>query len=291
MKITNIKEADTVLLIDLSNIAYICYYAECYNSMKTSTGLSSGHIYGVLKKLISITNFLKGNNYALVFAIDDHAKWKYDIYQNYKGDRDRTKYDPRPDIKRLITNLKCLVVKSEQQEADDVIVTFSKKFIKQYPTKDLIILSTDKDIWTVYQYNHLNLKIYNHVSKKIISHNDLKNKFKINQWNKIYLYKSLFGDNNHDNIKAAFKNVIKKNILPLIDECNGTVEDFYNKINNIKNKLTKKTLEMNIKLTKINDNVKLKYYKFENNLDNLKNIINKYECFSLNLDLFSLFRN
>jgi len=296
MKITDVQNAEIVLLIDLSNLAYICGYAKHYAEMRTTTGIKSGIMYGLNQKLYSIIRAIGGKSISLIFALDNNPQYKYDLYPEFKGERDKDRYNPKPEAKSFISNVKCFTVESDGFEADDVMATFSKKFIKQYPNKILHVLTVDKDVWHILHLNHKNLKIYNHITKVFIRELDLIKKFHgIDSWKKIGLFKALFSDNNHDNIKPALPNVAKKRILPIIDNCicngdyNETVESFYSEFNKIKDTFTKITTDkiingrekliLNLKLTKLHYDLKLKYNKYDGNANGLIDIFNKYQCY------------
>ena len=131
----------------------------------------------------------------------------------------KSDFDPMPDAKKLIKYLRCSIIETPDEEADDVLATFCNQMINSDVIVDII--TTDRDLWQCAWQR--NIRIFDPIKKKIILRSDLDDKFGLRDHTKIPLWKAMFGDSS-DNIKAAIPRLQKKMIVPLINESDGTVK-------------------------------------------------------------------
>lgn len=275
---TSFTEANKLIIIDVSNIAFRMHAVKVKNELTTSTGYPTGHIYRAITHLISQVNRAPDNT-ALIFALDGFPKWKYDLYPEYKhGGRPRN-FDPRADIIRLFSMFPSLTIANPEEECDDVMMKFVDRLHKTNPTLPKLILSSDHDLWQMLTKSAIE------GTKGIVDNKYLKKKYdlEMQQAPKVAIYKALRGDAS-DNLLGA-KGLIWKYVKDLVLK-SDTLEDFYNNLGEITNE---KTLE---KLKKHKETAFLNYkicnhradYTMVKNIDRLHILIEemkKYECVSL----------
>lgn len=108
------------------------------------------------------------------FVLEGHAKFRFDLYPEYKANRIKTAasrqeeldrfHSQKEIIVRLIKNLPITTVRAADYECDDVVATLAKGM----PDEDVTILSNDTDFIQLLQVGLKNLKIYNPISKKFM---------------------------------------------------------------------------------------------------------------------------
>lgn len=231
MRLVHYSKADKIFLIDLSNLAFICYYG--YRNKITSSVKEICHVYGFVEKLFSMLRPYSGKKLGLVFALDNPAKRKKELFPEYKAGRKELEFDPKPDCKKLVKYFNCSIIESEHEEADDVIASFCRDQIHSDVIVDVV--TTDKDLWQLGWQK--NIRIYNPVKKKIILRSDLTEAFGLKDHTKIPLWKAVFGDPS-DNIKASIARIQKKLVIPLINNSDGTVDSLYKEFDLNKNIFT-----------------------------------------------------
>jgi len=210
-----------VYVIDLSNMAYRNFHG---NKLNTSDGNPKGHVFGFMLEMIRL--FQK--NKKVVFAIDKTPNRKIEIYPEYKANRIRLEddYKPVPDLEQLVNFMNCSCIYAPDEEADDVIASFCNK----YSDLNITIISGDADLYQLVDENRI--KQYDPLKRKFVDKDDLFRKYKLKQYDKISLWKSMFGDAG-DNIKPAMQRLLKAQLVPVIEHCNGTPDDFANEITRI----------------------------------------------------------
>jgi DNA polymerase-1 len=134
-------QADTALIIDLSNLAYRAHYAN--SSLATKDGTPSGHIYGSMNMLQALLRDL-GTSISPIFCMDGSGakEERQKILPEYKTNREKRDFDPLPGVKELCQYLPGLHIEQEGREGDDAIAYACKLC----PNKNVIIHSGDRDL-------------------------------------------------------------------------------------------------------------------------------------------------
>lgn len=192
-----------MILIDSNNLAYIAYY---------SLGeLSDGEVRtGTVFGFLNLVNQIAGRfGTSMVFCFDSKTNLRKEADKLYKANRrkDMTSDEAieMEAMHRQITQLRREVLPAlgfrnvkvkRGYEGDDIIAYYAKK----YTNKQVIIVSTDKDL---YQLLTKNVSIFNPKTKQMYSVHDFTNEFGIkpNKWAKV---KAIAGDSS-DNIKGVWK--------------------------------------------------------------------------------------
>lgn len=281
MKIVHWKEAEKIFAFDFSNFACICHFG--YQHLPPAKdGTPRGHVYGFMEKLISVLKPYYGKKVGLVFALDNKAKRKIDLYPEYKAKRKQLEFNPVPDIKRMIKYFKCSIIQCEHEEADDVLASFCENNLHRETMID--ILTTDKDLWQLGWQK--NIRIWNTVKKRVVLRSDLEDSFGLKDHTKIPLWKAVFGDSS-DNIKASLPRIQKKLVVPLINNSDGTIESLYHQFENIpmstfttnawtKIENGKEAMTTNFKIVELNRNIIYEEDDRNGNAKFLKKFMNNY---------------
>lgn len=146
-----------IVLVDGMNLVHKSAYS--YAEMKTSTGVYSGAVYGVLSQIFGLHSRIKDDFKTIVFwegsAPDEEGKpvknWRERFIQKtYKAGRKHNEQAVRA-IKQVPEIIKALNILSIPQicapglEADDLIGIAASELEKNSQVKKVIIFSSDKD--------------------------------------------------------------------------------------------------------------------------------------------------
>jgi 5'-3' exonuclease len=250
----------TQVLIDFSNLAYIAWYPaqsaqeagekaiavhrdscymcrdhEAFGGKETCTlylAIPTYDAKAVLKtnlalKLQSIQEEVGISPSEWTFVKDGHATRKYEIYPEYKVNRDRTKFDPRWLAEGYLRQ--CLIspsahwVVNRDFEADDTIASLAVALSEA--GQNVVVVSSDKDLWQLLQYP--NVKVFSPPSKTWIGKDQIYKAFGLTDPKHIALHKSLWGDSG-DNVPNVVPRM-QKALIGAIDHSDGTLEDFLSK--------------------------------------------------------------
>jgi 5'-3' exonuclease len=244
------------VLIDLSHMAHSCWYpaisaqqnsekileehvAVCDKCQLMLAQYGADHLCDEALKIpkydaenvfgtyleLKINTIKKGinadfNNW--VFCRDSHPKSKYEIYPEYKGTRDKNKFNPIPLAIQFLQELAPAAkwAQADGYEADDVIATLAVKYSK---TQRAIVVSGDKDLWQLLRYE--NIRIFSPLLNEFIGVNHIEKAFSIRDPKLIGLYKALWGDTS-DNIKNLVPRM-QKNLIPILEKTDGSLESFW----------------------------------------------------------------
>lgn len=142
---------DTLLLIDANSLIHRAYHA--LPPFTSPTGEPTGALYGVSNILIKVLRegiIGQGAPRYIVAAFDaPQATFRKQEYQEYKGTRGPT--DPELisqliEAKNLLTLFGIKSFEFAGWEADDIVATFSQKFINEKSLEKICILSGDLDL-------------------------------------------------------------------------------------------------------------------------------------------------
>lgn len=267
-------------LVDLSNMAYRNLYGMKLN---TTEGSPSGHIFGTIRSLIKMrTNPYK---YSLVFALDYKPTRKIGLDPTYKANRkrDEEQFNPVPDIQKLVKYISCRCIWSPGEEADDVICSY----IHKNPNENIIVVSSDADLYQLIERGRV--RQLNPMDGRIISSEELMDKFGLSSFDKVPLWKSIFGDSG-DNVKPPIPRLRKKELVPYIEQSDGTIDGFWRQVlGSGDDKLVvkfspeevRKRAELNFDLVKLKGDIQYQEKMYFGNRSWLTVFLRKFDCISL----------
>ena len=296
------KRADTMLVIDGSNLAHRAYRK--FEKLKSRKGVGTGLVYGFLRLLNSyIIRFRPA--YVIVCFDTQQSKssnFRNKLLDNYKGhrqslDMDYASFNRQIRItKRILTRLGIPVVYDDRGlgfESDDYIAYYALQHAKA--GKKAIIISSDKDF---HQLINKNIKIFNPSKEVIIQDRNCKELFGYEPGECVD-YLSLVGDDSDDipgyhgigpvkakqflqefgsiqsflfDKKNTFKG-IDQEILKMVGDRNYTLIDLRNSASKIKNIPIIQPKEMDInRLRKTFDKYTLSSFQSPDFLNTFKNL-------------------
>jgi len=191
----------TVLIIDTSYLIYRSYFA--YPNL-TSNGLPTGAFFGFSKAILNLVQ--EYNPQELIFT-NDTAKptWRHEVLVDYKAGRpeiEQAMIQQIPIIKDWTAKVSKNFFSQDGFEADDFIFTAANEILKLEPNSEILIFSSDKDLYQLLIYPQVKFIR----TKKASSETELfgreefrlKHELEPEQW---LDYKTLVGDNS-DNLKG-----------------------------------------------------------------------------------------
>jgi len=276
---------DSKLVIDLSNIAYRSMYAV---NLKTSDGKPSGHVVGFTNTMLALRE--KYWNSRFVFVLDSKPTRKIALYPEYKQTRKSAEYNPVGDIVRYVRLMNCDVVWCDGEEADDVMASYCEN----NDDKDITIVSSDSDLYQLIDKER-GVRQLNPATNKYITSDDLYKKFNLEKFERVNLWKAMFGDSG-DNVKPPIPRLTKKLLIPVIEACDGTVAGFFEELlgcngnfyvfpekmyGKISDNNFRSGLERNYELVTLKKDVDYLQKRYCGNLLWLCEVLRRFECRSL----------
>lgn len=213
-----LKGTDKIpIFIDLSNILYRSMFVFKPNKFKAPNGEPNGHLFGLCQLLRTCSK--KG--YIIFLCADSKCKWRQDLNENYKSNRDssiRTVdfYKQYDIINGLLSDLPdSYFLFYENTEADDIIFSCSK--ICSNMKRENLILSSDKDLLQA-------LDEYTTIVHKVMLNENEEIKYKSEEYYKLFpvepsrlaYYRTFKGDKS-DNIKPIIDRFPKDLMLDLTE--------------------------------------------------------------------------
>lgn len=226
-----------VLLIDFSNVAYTCFF----NAL-TRSGLKPDNVPANFREYLNafherVSGLQQANlNAPLFFALDSFPKWKRELYPEYKSKRKPMDFNPKPGCLELIRSWSCQTIEAEDTEADDLIATFVARYWNTY---EIVVITTDKDLWQILDHK---VRLFNFHSNIFIDIDKLRSEFDLDTYAQIRLYKTLWGDSS-DNVPNAVPRM-HKHLLPLVRATDGSLEQFWQKVEDKKKDLSARCIEL-----------------------------------------------
>jgi DNA polymerase-1 len=293
-------DADAVLAIDVSNLGWRSAYA--HENLATSDGRKSGHIFGSVRSLVSVLqNDLWSGKWCIAFCYDgaNAGAVRRTIVPSYKSKRDPNRWNPVPEVSEVFRFIPGLHIEKEGREGDDALAWVAKKCS---PTKPVVLLTGDKDIWALMDSN---VKILSPNLKRFVTQEDVVEHYGITQCKNIPLCKSLFGDPS-DDIKGV-ERLQKKMVRPVIEELSSNDAPLVSMGRFLAALAMEKPVEMSVKaydkIIAERQRLEANYSIILPNLDGfgkesvvcapgnsvgLVDVLRRYECFSL-LELVPFF--
>jgi 5'-3' exonuclease len=226
------KKYTNTLLVDGDSLLKTAYYGAKNLYYKDT------HIGGIFQFLTMLRKCLNEHRYDRVFVFWDgrfSGRLRYDIYKEYKSNRDKDFYNKQPpsdpDLyiqkERVIQYCEELFIRQFQNEiieADDGIAYYCSQ-IKE--DEKIVIITNDRDMLQLLE-EHIGVYVIN--LRKIITIKNYGESFN-HHYTNLKLLKIISGDNS-DNIKGI-KGIKEKTLLkyfPEITKQTLTLEDIFSKI-------------------------------------------------------------
>ena len=244
---TKRKKYTTTLLVDGDSLLKTAYHGA------KNLYYKENHIGGIYQFLTMLRKSLNEHKYDRVFVFWDgqfSGRLRYDIYKDYKSNRDKDFYNETPPsepelfiqkerVKQYLEELFIRQFEDNIIEADDSIAYYCSK-VKE--DEKVVVITNDRDILQLLSER---VSIYIINLRKIITISNYNTYFNHHHTN-LKLLKILSGDNS-DNIKGI-KGVSEKTIIKYFPEFitkTLTLEDIFIKIESIQNerKTRLKTLD------------------------------------------------
>ncbi len=193
-----------ILIIDFLSVGHVIKFSLGKNRL-TEKDKETFLIYGFLLKLNFLLKKTRANS--IVFALDSHSSKRKDMYSLYKEKRGQNRTQKqieldelaRPQFKEIIDYILPTIgyrnlFGSEGFEADDSIGVICKK----YPNAQIIICSTDHDM---YQLLTNNVCVLNPKTNNYYTITDFKSEFNIEpkMWKRV----KAIGGCSSDNVKGV----------------------------------------------------------------------------------------
>ncbi|MDJ0599086.1 MAG: DNA polymerase I [Crocosphaera sp.] len=240
-----------LILIDGHSLAFRAYYAFAKarkGPLRTSTGIPTSICFGFLNSLIQVIK-LENPQYIAIAFDSKEPTFRHEADVNYKADRKETPEDFIPDIQnlqRLLEALNITIITAPGYEADDVLGTVATKASQgDYRVK---IVSGDRDLFQLVNDDKNLSVLYLERNAVKSSSGEGYTEFNIDaviekmgiKPTQVIDYKALCGDKS-DNIPGV-RGIGEKTAVKLLTEY-GTLEEVYNKIEEIKGANQKKLKE------------------------------------------------
>lgn len=281
-----IDNKNTLIIFDTSWISHAAATAKAYSEL-TFNDKFTGHIFGSMAKILSSFNAygkMSLDSTELIFVFDEYPEEAFKIFPEYKQNRVK-KFDPVPDVKKMIDLFSCHKAFAPKTEADHVIGTLVKQY---HNTHKIYVISADKDLWQLYGLTNVDItpRLKENATQK-----DFEKKFGIKDTRGIALHKAIFGDTS-DNIPKLKGTLSHKVIKKFIDLSDGTPENFYKLLECCPEDMKKSVYDIIIenkewvhkiyKLTKLQTDVKYKIIDNSLNKDKFINLLEFLHNFGIN---------
>lgn len=268
------------IIVDGFAQVYRAYYA--FINLRTTSGVSSGSVYGFLTTLRSLKK--RWPDFHIVVAWDSVPTRRKKIYADYKSNRNSMSDSfPLYDLRRILSCLNVTQAFAEGEEADDVIASLVEKnkdkLIYVYsPDKDLLQLVEDGKVVAVKPKTGKN-------EEKFFDEEAVRKEYGLSP-SKISYYLAFRGDNS-DNIPGVPR-LPSKIIVDLLNK-HGDPRSVYASLNNEKltdfqrNSLIKNEYQvyLNSELTALRTDLEPMIIKGVSNNIGLDEVLSKYEIKSI----------
>ncbi|MDX1407914.1 MAG: DNA polymerase, partial [Saprospiraceae bacterium] len=234
-------EEKKLFLLDAYALIFRAYYAFIRNPRVTSKGFNTSAIFGFVNSLEEVMRTQQPTHIAVVFDAPGKT-FRAEEFEFYKANRQETPEDIKaaePWIRDIIKAYNIPVIEAEGYEADDVIATLAKEAAQEGYT--VYMMTPDKDFAQVVDEN---IYIYKPGRQgkpaEVLGIPEVRDKFQVEQPVQVIDILGLMGDS-VDNI-PGIPGVGEKTAIKLINQF-GSIEEMYNRTNEIKGKLREKVEE------------------------------------------------
>lgn len=248
------SEKDEIFLVDGSGYIFRAYFAL---PPLTHNGMPVGAVLGFSSMLMKM---LKDLNAPYIAVIFDAARknFRYDIYEEYKANREEAPEDLIPQFplfRKASEAFGIPAIEVEGFEADDLIATYARCAREQ--GRKVTIVGTDKDLM---QLVNDDVRLYDPIKNKYLGADDVFEKFGVTP-DKVVDVQALSGDS-VDNVPGV-PGIGIKTAAQLINEYDS-LENLLDKAGEIKQPKRREALiehrakaEISKKLVKLDDNAPL----------------------------------
>lgn len=185
----NAARPDDLYLVDGSGFIFRAYFA-LPQTLTNPAGQPVGAVLGFVNMLYKLLGDFHAPNIAVIF---DAARknFRYDIYDQYKANRDETPPDLIPQFPLFRTAAEAFgipAIEVEGFEADDVIATYARMATEQ--GRNVTIVGSDKDL---YQLVNDHVRLFDPLKQKYIGIPEVAEKFGVTP-DKVVDVQALMGD-------------------------------------------------------------------------------------------------
>lgn len=217
---------DEIFLVDGSGYIFRAYYAVPQN-LTNPEGVPVGAVLGFCNMMVKLLKDLQAPYVAVVF---DAARknFRYDLYADYKANRDETPPDLIPQFGLIREATKAFGIPAlelEGFEADDLIAAYAREALAQ--GKKVTIVGSDKDLM---QLMREGVRMYEPIKGRYLTLDDVRDKFGVMP-DKVTDVQALVGDSS-DNVPGV-PGIGVKTAAQLIGEY-GDLETLLARVDEIK---------------------------------------------------------
>ncbi|HPJ38944.1 MAG TPA: DNA polymerase I [Spirochaetota bacterium] len=220
-------------VIDGHALCYRAYYAFIKNPLINSSGQNTSAIFGFARMLLKLIAD-ESPDYIIVAFDPPKKTFRFDIYPEYKANREKMPDDLRSqidEIKHMVKTLGIYTIEKDNFEADDILGSIAVQFASD--ETDIMLVTGDKDA-----YQLVNDKVRIYANKKGISDYEIYDTDAVTQKlgvtpGQVIEYMALTGDTS-DNIPGV-RGIGEKTAQKLIAEY-SSIENLYNNLDKIKGK-------------------------------------------------------
>ena len=199
-------------LVDISSFIFRAFYA--IRSLSNSKGIPTNAVYGVATMLSRLIEEHKPTHMAVLYDSKEPSIRKT-TYKEYKANRSAPPDDLIPQfdlVEELVAKMGIHSYRRAGVEADDLIATVTKEWLKKHPKSKVYVVTGDKDLM---QLVNKQVQVLDTMNNKSYDIAGVKEKFGLPP-ERIRDYLSLIGDSS-DNIPGV-PSIGPKSAIALIEE-------------------------------------------------------------------------
>lgn len=280
MQLTKIQDKpERYIVVDFQNTLWKSWMAKpaAGPDLCRADGYPTGHVYRFVRTIYKWKRDFQGE---LVFCYEGGEKQRYELFPTYKSGRKRDHdFDPAPDVKRLLSHIRCTELRPREAEADDAIAAF----IHRKPSASHLILSSDKDLWSLRGPNVQIVSFQEMLSDADIEKSCEKH-YGTAKPKSITLAKALFGDKS-DGL-PGIPRLLKKHVAPLLEKVE-TPEELLSQLSSLPRSSADKLLEHQeqvrtlYQVVRLRPEVQVQKREREGDVDKFKKFLREFESPSL----------
>ena len=234
------------LLVDGNSLLFRAYYATAFGKiLQTSYGKYTNAVVAFNNMMTNVLTDIKPDHLLIAFDTKDKT-FRHDMFDDYKGHRSKAPeelVEQFETVRELIDAANIPRLEISGYEADDIIGSFAK----QHPDKEMIILTSDRDMLQLVDDNITLLLMRKGVSDILkITPKNFEENYQIRP-DQVVDLKAMMGDS-ADNI-PGIPGIGEKTGLKLIHKYD-TLENMLDNIDELKGK-QKENVENNIEIAKL----------------------------------------
>lgn len=280
MQLKSLDEVrERFVVVDFQNTLWKSWMVKPQGSeeLQRADGYPTGHVYRLFRTLAKWKGQFGGH---LVLAYEGGEQLRYDLFPDYKGTRKKDKeFDPSPDAKRMVSNIKCTEIRPMGAEADDAIAAW----IHRHPEAQHLILSSDKDLWSL-RGPRVQIVSFRDLLGEADVHKSCKRHFGTPQPKSVTMAKALFGDTS-DNLPKVPR-LLKKHVASVLEKA-ANPDELYSSLEGIPPKTVLKLVEYEDQVRRVFEavtlrkHVKLQRRERAGRPKKLRQFLKEFECESL----------